>query len=113
MDAARLDLLQYLDHDGYGGRVSMRAAIGLFATLAVLGGIASAKSSSIETGGLYTPRPTVSTEGLLRLAGTVKVKCSCGKLSSTLEADYCPDGVKPTCDCKATPPAAICAKARQ
>jgi hypothetical protein len=113
MDGARLDLLQSLDHDRSRRRVSMRAAIGLFAALAVLGGIASAKTPSIETGGLYTPRPTFSTEGLLRLAGTVKVKCSCGKVSSTLEADYCPDGVKPTCDCKATPPTVICAKARQ
>jgi hypothetical protein len=91
----------------------MRAAIGLLAALAVLGGIASAESPGAETAALFTPLPTVSTGSLLWKAGTVKVKCSCGPIQKVLEADYCPDGVKPSCDCKATPPAAICAKARQ
>jgi hypothetical protein len=90
----------------------MRAEIGLFAALAVLGGIASAEAPGVETAGLFTPLPTVSTGGLLWKTGTIKIKCSCGKMSSTLVTDYCPDGVKPSCDCKSTPPAAICAKAR-
>ena len=95
----------------------MRAAIGLFAALAAFGGAASAGSPGvIKTAGLYTPIPTIASDTLLWRVGVVKVKCSCKKgstLSVTLEADPCPDGVKPTCDCKATPPAAICAKARQ
>jgi hypothetical protein len=90
----------------------MRAAIGLFAALAVLGGIASAESPRVETAGLFTPLPIVSPEGLLRKAGTIKIQCKCGKLSKTIEGDYCPQGMKPSCDCNATPPAAICAKAR-
>jgi hypothetical protein len=72
----------------------MRAAIGLFAMLALLGGIASAKSPGIETAGLFTSLPTVSTGSLLRKAGTVKVQCKCGKVTKTIESDYCPDGVK-------------------
>ena len=94
----------------------MRAAIGLFAALAAFGGAASAGSPDVvKTAGLYTPIPTVASDTLLRRVGVVKVKCSCkgSSKSVTLEADACPDGVKPTCDCKATPPAAICAKARQ
>jgi hypothetical protein len=91
----------------------MRLAIGLFATLAVLGGAAAADSPSLETAGLYTPLPTVSTGSLLWKTGTVKFECTCGKIKKVLEAEYCPDGVKPSCDCKATPPVAICAKARQ
>jgi len=90
----------------------MRAAIGLFAMLALLGGIASAKSPGIETAGLFTSLPTVSTGSLLRKAGTVKVQCKCGKVTKTIESDYCPDGVKPACDCKADPPAVTCPKAR-
>ena len=93
----------------------MRAAIGLFAALAAFGGAASAGSPGIvRTAGLYTPIPTVATDTLLRRVGVVKVKCSCkgSSKSVTLEVDSCPDGVKPSCDCKATPPAAICAKAR-
>jgi hypothetical protein len=94
----------------------MRAAIGLFAALAAFAGAASAESPGIiRTAGLYTPIPTVASDTLLRKVGVVKVKCSCKKGSSpsvTLEVDSCPDGVKPSCDCKATPPAAICAKAR-
>ena len=88
----------------------MRAAIGLFATLAVLGGAAAAESPGIEMAGLYTPLPTVSAEALLRVG--VKVTCSCGKKKSELVADYCPQGMKPSCDCTAKPPAAMCAKAR-
>jgi hypothetical protein len=90
----------------------MRAAIGLLAALAVFGGIASAESPAVETAGLFTPLPTVSTGRLLWKAGTVKVKCSCGKIQKTLESDYCPGGVQPSCDCKAIPPAVMCAKAR-
>jgi len=94
----------------------MRAAIGLFAALAAFGGAASAGSPGVvETAGLYTPIPTVASDTLLRKVGVVKLKCSCkgSPKPITLEVDYCPDGVKPSCDCKATPPAAICAKARQ
>jgi hypothetical protein len=94
----------------------MRAAIGLFAALAAFGGAASAGSPDVvKTAGLYTPMPTVATDTLLRRVGVVKVKCSCkgSSKSVTLEVDPCPDGVKPSCDCKATPPVAICAKARQ
>jgi hypothetical protein len=93
----------------------MRAAIGLFAALAAFGGAASAESPGIvKAAGLYTPIPTVASDALLRRVGVVKVKCSCkgSSKSVTLEADPCPDGVTPSCDCKATPPAAICAKAR-
>ena len=90
----------------------MRAAIGLLATLAVFEGIASAESPGVETAGLFTPLPTVSTGRPLWKAGTVKVKCSCGKIQKTLESDYCPGGVQPSCDCKAIPPAVMCAKAR-
>jgi hypothetical protein len=90
----------------------MRAAIGLFAALAVFGGIASAESPGVETAGLFTPLPTVSAGSLLWKAGTIKLKCQCGKTKVTFEADYCPDGVKPSCDCKSTPPAVQCAKAR-
>jgi hypothetical protein len=93
----------------------MRAAIGLFAALAAFGGAASAGSPGIvRTAGLYTPIPTVESDTLLRRVGVVKVKCSCkgSSKSVTLEVDACPDGVKPSCDCKATPPTAICAKAR-
>jgi hypothetical protein len=102
MDGTSLDLLQWLHCKSHGGRVSMRAAIGLFAALAVFGGIASAESPAVETAGLFTPLPTVSTGSLLWKAGT----------QTTLQSDYCPDGVKPSCDCTATPPAVICAKAR-
>jgi hypothetical protein len=90
----------------------MRAAIGLFAMLALLGGIASAESAGIETAGLFTPLPTSSAGSLLWKAGTVKVQCKCGKVTKTVEGDYCPDGVKPACDCKADPPAPTCPKAR-
>jgi hypothetical protein len=90
----------------------MRAAVGLLAMLALLGGIASAKSPGIETSALFTPLPTIPAGSLLWKAGTVKVECKCGKASKTLEADYCPDGVKPSCDCKADPPAPMCPKAR-
>ena len=94
----------------------MRAAIGLFAALAAFGGAASAGSPDVvKTAGLYTPIPTVASDTLLQRVGVVKVKCSCKKgssLSVALEVDSCPDGVKPSCDCKATPPTAICAKAR-
>jgi len=93
----------------------MRAAIGLFAALAAFGGAASAGSPGIvRTAGLYSPIPTVASDTLLRRVGVVKVKCSCkgSSKSVTLEVDACPDGVKPSCDCKATPPTAICAKAR-
>jgi hypothetical protein len=112
MDGTSLDLLQWLHCKSHGGRVSMRAAIGLFAALAVFGGIASAESPGVETAGLFTPLPAASTGSLLWKAGTVKVTCSCGKNKITLVSDYCPGGVQPSCDCKATPPAAICAKAR-
>jgi hypothetical protein len=93
----------------------MRAAIGLFAALAAFAGAASAESPGvIKTAGLYTPIPTVASDTLLRRVGVVKVKCSCkgSSKSVTLEADPCPDGVKPSCDCKATPPVVQCAKAR-
>jgi hypothetical protein len=89
----------------------MRAAIGLFAMLALLGGIASAESPAVETAGLFTPLPTA--EALLWKVG--KLKCKCGKDTKTIAVeadDYCLGGVKPSCDCKANPPAAICAKAR-
>ncbi len=90
----------------------MRAAIGLFAALAVFGGIASAESPGVETAGLFTPLPTVSTGSLLWKAGIIKLKCTCGKNTVTLESDYCPDGVKPACDCKAIPPSVKCPQAR-
>jgi hypothetical protein len=48
-------------------RISMRLAIGLFATLAALGGAAFAQSPVITTAGLYTPLPTASSEGLLQV----------------------------------------------
>jgi hypothetical protein len=91
----------------------MRLAIGLFATLAALAGAASADSPSLEMAGLYTPLPTASVEGLLRVG--VKIKCTCGKNSVEIVADYCPQAMKPTCECSKTggPPAATCAKARQ
>jgi hypothetical protein len=94
----------------------MRAAIGLFAALAVLGGAASAESPGIKTAGLFTPLPAASNEGLLWRV--VKITCSCknsakpATKSIVVEGDYCPQGMKPSCDCYATPPAAICAKAR-
>jgi hypothetical protein len=90
----------------------MRAAIGLFAALAVFGGIASAESPGVETAGLFTPLPTVSPGSLLWKAGIIKLKCQCGKTKVIFEADYCPDGVKPICDCKPTPPAVKCPQAR-
>ena len=96
----------------------MRAAIGLFAALAALAGAASAESPGIvRTAGLYTPIPTVASDTLLRRVGTIKVKCTCkgSTKSATLEADPCPDGVQPTCECPkggGGQPAAICAKAR-
>jgi hypothetical protein len=93
-------------------RVLMRAAIGLFAMLALLGEIASAESPGVETAGLFTPLPTA--EALLWRVG--KLQCKCGKDKTktiTIEADdYCPGGVKPSCDCKANPPTSVCAKAR-
>lgn len=90
----------------------MRAAIGLFAALAVLGGAASAASPGIETAGLFTPLPAGPSETLIWRV--VKIKCTCGKLIKTvkiLEADYCPQGMKPTCDCTSNPPTATCPKA--
>ena len=96
----------------------MRAAIGLFAALAVLAGAASAESPGIvRTSGLYTPIPNVASDTLLWRIGTVKVKCSCkgSSKSITLDADPCPDGVQPTCECPKSgggEPAAMCAKAR-
>jgi hypothetical protein len=96
----------------------MRAAIGLFAALAVVAGAASAESPGIvRTAGLYTPMPGVANDALLRRMGTIKVKCTCkgSTKSVTLEADPCPDGVQPTCECPKSAggqPAAICAKAR-
>jgi hypothetical protein len=97
----------------------MRVAIGLFAALAAFGGAASAESPGIiKTAGLYTPLPTVSSDTLLRRVGVVKVQCTCNGMSKPviLEADYCPDGVKPSCDCpkgkSGEPPATKCAKAR-
>jgi hypothetical protein len=94
----------------------MRAAIGLFAALAVLGGIASAESPGVETAGLFTPLPTASNEGLLWRV--VKISCSCKNAAKpetktiVVEGDYCPQGQKPSCDCVAKPPVATCAKAR-
>jgi hypothetical protein len=93
----------------------MRAAIGLFAALTAFAGAASAEAPGIvRTAGLYTPMPTDASDTLLRRVGVVKVKCSCkgSPKSVMLEMDPCPDGVKPTCDCKATPPAGSCPKAR-
>jgi len=90
----------------------MPAAIGLFAMLALLGGIASAKSPGIETVGLFTPLPPISAGSLIWKAGIMKVQCKCGKVTKTIEGDYCPGGVKPSCDCKANPPVSICPKAR-
>jgi|HubBroStandDraft_6_1064221.scaffolds.fasta_scaffold142315_2 hypothetical protein len=97
----------------------MRAAIGLFAALAVFGGAASAESPGItRTAGLYTPIPTVATDTLLRRVEVVKVKCTCkgSSKSVTLETDPCPGGVTPSCECPkggtGGQPAAICAKAR-
>ena len=112
MDGASLDLLQWLYCKSHGGRVSMRAAIGLFAALAVFGGIASAESPGVETAGLFTPLPTVSPGSLLWKAGIIKLTCICGKNTVKLESDYCPDGVKPACDCKAIPPSVKCPQAR-
>jgi hypothetical protein len=92
----------------------MRAAIGLLAALAVFGGIASAQPPGIETAGLYTPLPTALSQTLLWRAGGLKLKCTCkGKTSPvTIEADYCPDGVKPVCKCESGGPEAMCPKAR-
>ena len=93
----------------------MRAAIGLFAALAVLGGIASAESpGNVKTAGLYTPIPTIANDTLLRRVGMIKVTCVCKGSSKniTIDTEACPDGVKPSCDCKAKPPVATCAKAR-
>ena len=96
----------------------MRAAIGLFAALVAFGGAASASPGIIKTAGLYTRLPTVSSDTLLRRVGVVKVVCNCDGMSKPviLEADYCPDGVKPSCDCPKgksdQPPATKCAKAR-
>ena len=92
----------------------MRAAIGLLAALEVFGGIASAESSGIETAGLYTPLPTALSDTLLWRAAGLKLKCNCkGKTSPvTVEADYCPDGVKPICKCESGSAAAVCPKAR-
>ena len=90
----------------------MRAAIGPIAMLALLGGIAYADSPDVETAGLFTPLPTISAESLLWKSGTVKIKCKCGKITIAVEGDYCPGGVKPSCDCKAEPPASTCPKAR-
>lgn len=90
----------------------MRAAIGLFAALAVLGGAASAASPGIETASLFTPLPTVSSE--TPIWRVVKIQCTCGKVTKTtkiIEADYCPQGMKPSCDCTTNPPTAICPKA--
>jgi hypothetical protein len=94
--------------------VSMRAAIGLFVALAALGGAASAESPGIETAGLYTPLPTVLSETLLWRAGVVKLICYCRgmKKAATVEADLCPDGVKPACKCESGTPTVICPKAR-
>ena len=71
------------------GVVSMRAAIGLLAALAIFGGIASAESPGIETAGLYTPLPTALSGSLLRRAGTLKLKCTCKGMTTpvTVEAD--------------------------
>ena len=88
----------------------MRAAIGLFALVALLGGSASAESTGIETAGLFTPLPTVSSESLLRIGQ--KIQCKCGKGTKTIEADYCPDGVRPLCNCNETPPTGNCPRAR-
>lgn len=91
----------------------MRLAIGLFAMLAALAGAASADSPTLEMAGLYTPLPTASVAGPVLRVG-VKLKCTCGKNSSEIVADFCPQGMKPACECsKSGPPAASCAKARQ
>jgi hypothetical protein len=86
--------------------------------LAAFGGVASAESPGIiKTAGLYTPIPTVTSDTLLQRVGMVKVKCTCKGVSKPiiLEADYCPDGVKPSCECptgRGGEPATKCAKAR-
>jgi hypothetical protein len=92
----------------------MRAAIGLFVALAALGATASAESPGIKTVGLYTPLPTILNETLLLRAGVLKVSCSCkgAQKPTMVEAEYCPDGVKPICECKTGSPVVICPKAR-
>jgi hypothetical protein len=90
----------------------MRVAIGLFATLAALGGAASAESPGVATAGLYTPLPTASSEGLLRV-GTIKLKCTCGGKTVLIEAEYCAQAMKLQCVCSKGVANAECAKARQ
>jgi hypothetical protein len=90
----------------------MRLAIGLFATLAALAGAASAEAPAIATAGLYTPMPTGSSEGLLRV-GTIKLACSCDGKTKLFEVDYCPQGVKVSCVCKKGVADVECPKARQ
>ena len=92
----------------------MRLAIGLFATLAVLAGAASAEGPGVVTAGLYTPMPTTSSEGLLR-AGTIKITCSCkGKKPVVFEAEYCAQAQKLACKCGVGDiPTVECVKSRQ
>jgi hypothetical protein len=90
----------------------MRVAIALFATLAALGGAASAEAPAIATAGLYTPMPTASNEGLLRV-GTLKLTCTCDGKTKVFEIDYCPQAAKPACLCNKGVPSVECAKARQ
>jgi hypothetical protein len=93
----------------------MRAAIGLFAALTVMGGIASAESpGNVKTAGLHTPIPTIASDTLLQRVGVIKVTCDCkgSSKSITIDTEACPDGVKPSCDCNAKPPVANCSKAR-
>jgi hypothetical protein len=92
----------------------MRLAIGLFATLAVLAGAASAEAPGMVTAGLYTPMPTTSSDGLL-WAGTIKMTCACkGKKPVVFEAEYCPQALKPACRCGVGDiPTVECVKSRQ
>lgn len=90
----------------------MRLAIGLFAMLAALGGAASAEAPGIVTAGLYTPMPTASGQGLLRV-GTVKIKCGCAGKTVQFEVDPCAQAMKLICVCKKGTADVECAKARQ
>jgi hypothetical protein len=90
----------------------MWLAIGLFATLAALGGAASAEAPGIVTAGLYTPMPTAAWQGLLRV-GTIKMKCGCAGKTVQFEVDYCAQAMKLVCVCKNSTAGVECAKARQ
>ncbi len=89
----------------------MRAAIGLFVTLAALGGVASAQSPGIEKAGLFTPLPAVPDEPLLGIG--LKITCSCGGRPFRVEADYCPQARQPVCLCHKGSVYVVCSTSRQ